>query len=153
MENEQFETVEDLLNNDQFCAWVNHQKHETVWNQWQIDNPDKEPLIAEAKTLLQQLSFQRKTASSKEIDTTLVNVWTAIDKNEKEQKHSVQPKKIDRTIPLNGLRIAAAILLLIVAGWFGKSYFNTSSNLYTTHFGETKMITLPDNSQVGLFFL
>ena len=149
MENEQFETVEDLLNNDQFCAWVTHQKHEIFWSQWQMDNPDKQPLIAEATTLLQQLSFQKKNIPSKEIDTALVNIWTTIDEK-KGQEETIQPKEQGRTIPLNGLRTAAAILVLVVAGWFGKSYFNTPSNLYATHFGETKMITLPDNSQVVL---
>ena len=100
MEKEQYETVEDLLNNDQFWEWIQEQKHEAFWEKWQFDNPKRQALIEEAKLFSQQLSFPKQLSSSKEIDAILNNTWTTIEEKSQVQESRVPQNKKGQLLSL-----------------------------------------------------
>lgn len=148
MENEQFESVEDLIEHPLFSEWVLDQKHEAFWEQWQTNHPDKIQLIRKAQLYLQRLSFEKKGAPESEVETALAGIWTSINQTEKPE---VNTRKEEATfISFRWMRIAASILFLVVAAGLGWQLFSSPYQVYATQFGETRTITLPDQSTVIL---
>lgn len=150
MKQEQFESVEDLINNDSFCEWVFDRKQEAFWQQWQKDNPNKQPLVKEAISFLQQFSFEKQAAEKEEMDRVLSKVWGDVNQSSITKINQSIPKRVTRRIALNRMKVAATILFLVLAGWYVMNYFISPYTEYTTTFAETKTITLPDNSTVVL---
>lgn len=148
MENEQFESVEDLIAHPLFSEWVLGQKHEAFWEQWQTKHPDKMQLIRDARRYLQQLSFEKQSAPEQEVEAELASVWTSINQTTKPEENT--RKKEATFISFRWMRIAASILFLIVAAGLGWQFFSSPYQVYATQFGETKTITLPDQSTVVL---
>lgn len=148
MENEQFESVEDLIEHPLFREWVLGQKHEIFWEQWTTNHPNKTQLIREARLYLQRLSFEKQSAPEQEVEAELANVWTSINQTTKPKGNT--RKKETAFISFRVMRIAASILFLIVAVGLGWQLFSSPYQVYATHFGETKTITLPDQSEVIL---
>lgn len=146
MQNERFEEVEDLINSDLFCDWVYHQKQADFWQNWQIDNPQRQAMVREAKAFLQQLAFQKSSINKHEVTADLEMTWAKIEATLPKNT----PTKVTRRKLFTFWRAAAAVLLLAAASWSINSYFSTQNIVYTTNFGETKKIRLPDDSQVVL---
>ena len=145
MKNEQFEKVEDLINSDLFYDWVFYKKKDAFWLEWQSDNDQRKAMVIEAKAFLQQLSFHKETANTQEVDKSLEAIWSQINTQPKQ----LNPK-LSTSTNYRWMGIAASVLFLIVAGWFISNHFLAKTTIYTTNFGETQQITLPDNSQVVL---
>ena len=153
MKNERFDTVEDLINSDLFCEWVQHQQHKTFWRQWQKDNSERQALIGEARTFLAQLSFQKDTPKEGEVELALNDIWSSIEKKQSVNNPSIVPISNNRKrsiITKKGWRIAASILFLIGASWFTWQQSMATNTVYATNYGETSELVLPDGSQVIL---
>lgn len=150
MASEQFETIEDLLDNPKFMQWVTQEKHKLYWEQWQKDNPDKHRLLEDARFYAKQLSFEEPKVGQEEIEEALGGVWDTINRTETLEVE-LNPQSTDRRTFLSySWRIAAAILFLLAASWVGWYAWPSSFQVYKTAFGETKEITLPDGSSVVL---
>ncbi|MBX2873697.1 MAG: FecR domain-containing protein [Saprospiraceae bacterium] len=150
MASEQFETIEELVNNPKFIHWVRQGKHNLFWKQWRRDNPDKEELLNNARFYLEQLSFQAPKVEQAEIEEALQGVWNSIEAGETvggEFKRQKASRRLFLTYPW---RIAAAILFLMAASWIGWQFMSSPFQVYKTAYGETKAVTLPDGSSVML---
>ena len=127
---------------ENFQSWVfaPDRNSESFWNTWIDENPSKRADIEEARAILSQLHFSSYELRAADVSA----VWNGVRNgglSRNQKKKSVLRLK---------LWYAAATLLLLI----GASYFfmvrQPSELLYTTGFGETKTITLPDSSTVIL---
>ncbi len=150
MKNERFEMVEDLINSDLFCEWVQHQQHKTFWQEWQADNAARKALIAEARAFIHQLSFEREMASEVEIAEAMTSLWSGIKKQQQATSRIIGNKQTQLFTLSKRWRVAASILFLIAASWLTWQYTANDITTYRTAYGETETLTLPDGSQVVL---
>ncbi|HWZ35175.1 MAG TPA: FecR domain-containing protein [Mucilaginibacter sp.] len=136
---EQFSTytLGDLLDHPGFVAWVldPNQQAEIYWNNIQRQFPGITPLIAEARKLILTLHFEAEFLTAAE----QAEIWQGI--NEK-----LTDKNVARVLPL-WLRAAAAVL--IVGLGFTLFLLNRSVT-YSTGYGETKTLVLPDSTHIIL---
>ncbi|MFK7979712.1 MAG: FecR family protein [Saprospiraceae bacterium] len=153
MTNERFDTVEDLIHSDLFCEWVQDQKHNTFWQQWQANNPKRQALVIEARAFLTQFSFQKEAASGEEIDAAIKDVWSTIEKQSTTKQSKIiqfSNQRKGSIISMKGLRIAASILFLVFASWLTWENTMNVNTIYATQYGETEKLVLPDGSAVVL---
>ncbi|MEM6318496.1 MAG: FecR domain-containing protein [Bacteroidota bacterium] len=143
MENEQFQTVEDLLQSDTFLEWHYEQKHLDFWKSWLANRPDRLALVESAQSFLKKMTWDKVQVSEAEVTAELRKVWRQIEQKESAKKSVFSNR---RTL----LKIAATFLLLVVGSRVVQQFFGSDSVVYTTSFGETQTITLPDQSTVML---
>ncbi len=150
MKNERFETVEDLINSDSFCEWVQHQQHKTFWQEWQASNVARQALVKEARAFVQQLSLKKETASTLEVEEAITSLWSNI-KQQQPSNSPIRNNAQKRTITLGRRwQVAASILFLLVASWLTWQYAASDAVTYATAYGETETLILPDGTQVVL---
>jgi len=109
------------------------------WNQWLVDNKEHTPIFEASKNIILQLSLQ---VSEKEIEEELSALKLKLPTEKK--------------APINNsirtfLKIAASFLLLLSI--FGVWKINSTpipSQSYTTQYGQTQTIALPDGTNVVL---
>ena len=132
---------------------MRYKKHQTFWQTWQADNPERQALIVEAKAFLAQLTFQKVSADAVTIDAELTNMWTTIEKQTKGSNSSDVPNALAKFKQISiwdkRWRIAASILFLLAASWLTWQY-SSNEVIYATNYGETETVILPDGSQVIL---
>ena len=146
-------TVEDLVTDPSFVRWVkgSDPQAQVFWENWKKQHPEKSAELQEARQLVVALySFNKSNvaeANPQEINNSKSYIQRKIlDQSAK----SAKPRPARQLIPLTYLR-AAVVTLLIASGlifW----WINSASNqlIYQTGYGETKSITLPDQSVVTL---
>jgi ferric-dicitrate binding protein FerR (iron transport regulator) len=132
-------SVKEFVLDEFFQSWIYYPSDKTnsYWQDWLDENPHKAGDIEEAKSILLRFSFTQHTLPGDEVSM----LWTKIRMPAHELKSTSRRPFI--------YSIAASILLLIIAG----VYFLTDKNevvSYSTAFGETRTITLPDSSTVIL---
>jgi ferric-dicitrate binding protein FerR (iron transport regulator) len=121
-----------------FQHWAfNPDDHEacTYWTKWLKDNPGKESEINEARRLLTAMRFSHYQLDEKAV----VNLWDKIQARNKARR-SVQ----QRWYWLAGV-IVLAVCLVTAYGYYRNGFVE-----YTTAYGVTKKVVLPDNSVVVL---
>jgi len=135
-------STNDFVMDEHFQSWVWNpdEKTNAFWRSWLVAHPQKADEVEEARYLLQHLTFSRYKLT--ENDAT--QVWRRVQGLE---RHPSSLKKI-KTIGQAWYWSAAAVLL------FGLTYFLIPQQekmvTYETAFGETKNITLPDQSTIVL---
>ncbi|NRB50801.1 MAG: FecR domain-containing protein [Saprospiraceae bacterium] len=150
MASEQFETIEELVNNSKFIQWVKEGKHELFWEKWRRDYPEKEDMLARARLYLEQLSFQQPAVEQEEIEEALAGVWNSIGQAEATVVE-INPRPTGRRVFLRyPWRIAVAILFLLGTSWAAWEFLSSPYEVYRTAYGEIEEITLPDGSSVVL---
>jgi ferric-dicitrate binding protein FerR (iron transport regulator) len=108
-------------------------------------------MLNQAKEILLQLSLQKELSSSEEIDRMFQKTWSHIqEKSTNMPIKTKQLKKIRTKRWLQPWQIAASILFVMFGTWLSYNHFSQSEQIYTTNFGETKTILLPDQSEVVL---
>jgi transmembrane sensor len=142
MEYENFE-VEDFLLDESFQNWVNGAGNNKFWENWITQHPQKAGIIEQARALLLHTAFYEKPVESTEVESELTFLTERIRQNLKKES------KLFWSIR-TWQRIAASLLLLLVAmiGWY--SYYHLRTSNYHTAYAETKKIILPDGSKVIL---
>ncbi len=138
--------AEDFLMDESFKKWLLTPDPETsrFWEKWLSRHPEKVETVKEARQLFLLLSFKNRPFTPQDSQ----QVWQAI------QAGSAQPKPVQ---PLHQSwftqwrRVAAVVagFLLIGVGYFTWSSFQRTTE-YLTSYGETRLIYLPDSSQVTL---
>lgn len=132
-------SVKDFVLDEFFQSWVYYpgEKTNSYWQGWLDENPEKTADIEEAKSILLRFSFTQYNLPADEVSM----LWTQIRKPADTLKSNA-----GRSFIVN---VAASIVLLtIAAAYFLRNEAEVVS--YTTAFGETKTITLPDSSTVIL---
>jgi transmembrane sensor len=132
----------DFLCDEYFQDWVMHPdpKKNQFWQQWLLQNPEKEAVVSLAKETLLNLDFKINRPSPEKGKESLEKTWAIIDGLET----SKPPSKESKVIPINAqeqienenleeeqasrlkpvvfrmltsLAIAASVLLVIGLGW------------------------------------
>lgn len=158
MKKKEFNTIEDLLNEESFRKWVFEEPgdHIIFWENWIAENRDKKPLLEKAILILEGLSFEFKAPSA--IPNKVIrSEWEKL--RSKAFKEEVRKPGPTESTPdsqrLHWIRsrswsIAAAIAVLVVAGFLLQYFVLNPAISYTTPFGEQLSIVLPDSSRVEL---
>jgi transmembrane sensor len=144
-------TVEDFVFDDHFCKWVREEKPEAkaFWLTWLAQHPDKQAIVNEAKLLVLSLKMQEPALPSQEIAQARTQILAEI--HQKKNKNQVGITR-HFVVPSVYWKRMAAVLVIGLAGILSWLYFaqNQPDIIYTTRFGERKVIKLPDGSSVML---
>ncbi|MGD1889198.1 MAG: FecR family protein [Cyclobacteriaceae bacterium] len=151
-------TVKSLLLNEYFQQWVKapDPENEAYWQNFIHQHPDAKENIAEARQLIEQLDFSEEVRSLATKASVKKNIDDAISQQTKLREiplHS-ETRQVNRSrnrfYSKVGIGIAASLssLVLLLSIYFVVSSNNHSE--YTTVYGETKTIVLPDQSTVTL---
>lgn len=139
----------DFINDNYFKEWIQNPSHEIdlKWSQWLKENPDKADTVAEARDILERMSFTRYKLPDERVDA----LWSKIE----EEASSVDMPKVIEMRPSfyrrNIGKIAASIALLFVTSLLFLVVVNKSSEVvYATSSGEIREVTLPDQSVIVL---
>ncbi|MGB0839315.1 MAG: FecR family protein [Chitinophagales bacterium] len=156
-------TFEELVSNQDFCAWVlsEHKEHRTFWEAWLAQYPKQTALVEEASQFVKQLQFESVSLSTDLIDEAWLELDALLDATAVKQVTQASKLSVAYTSEteqkilhrkLNLWKYAAAAMVvgaLFVANW--AFWFNTPSHeVYATNFGEKQTITLSDASVVTL---
>ena len=143
MKDYRYFSVNEFVADEYFQSWVLNPDEETAafWNSWLIGHPEKLGETEEARKLLEKLTASRYVLSPENVS----ELWTRIQRDEEElpDQQKAMPSKVRRWY-----WAAAAVLLIGVS--LSLLVRNESRLEYTTAFGETKTIVLPDSSIVIL---
>jgi transmembrane sensor len=145
-------SLDDFAADAYFQKWVQHPDPDAIifWEQWLEQNPDKHERIWEAKKLVATMRFQENEYE----DAFIKKIWQNIEGNISDGKE-IRPLYTSKTKAATGFfsqsgKIAATLLLLILAAAVFYKLLTPSVTMHTTAFGETKTIMLPDSSTVIL---
>jgi len=145
-------SVKDFVLDEHFQQWVLTQDPEAVnfWKNWLRQNPDKREVVEEARALILEMDFEKTTSTSKEYRDVWQNIDKEVEQYEKIRQTSTPVYHLPKWKPAL-YKVAAAFIgfALVSAVYFLATNFNNETT-YTTAFGETKEITLPDQSTIIL---
>lgn len=158
--NYQHYTIEDFLLDKKFRAWVEYPNEdlESFWHEFIAAHPEKREEISIAREMLQKMKFKKHALEANELSDLWANI---LERKDKRPVHLAD----DHVLPLNTvmhvaqqgrdtevlrkryIAVAASLALLFTfaALLFWTHLYQTEVN-YTTAYGETKVITLPDGS-------
>ncbi len=142
----------DFALDESFQQWVfkDDPKAMAFWERWLHLHPDKKEEIAEARELVLLLKHDPDEPTAEEFHRVWHHIQAAQkrpDSTRPEQPLPLRPTRFHR----QGFRMAAVFMgLLLVTAIVVWVYQNNTSYSYVTRFGETKTITLPDQSTVKL---
>src|SRR5690554_1101725 len=160
-------SVNDLLDNENFLRWVKQPTSELncYWNNWKSADPQRAEILNQAKTIILAVDFQ-KTAPE---DIKSERIFTRIEQtlnddfdappqfpSNKARPRMTREKNGDKSTSsshfFNSWRKTAAAFIGVLILCASSLYFlgKTKEKVYMTDFGETKLIELPDRSQVKL---
>ena len=149
MEYRQFSAV-DLATNPAFIAWVTHPNatNSAFWENFLTQNPDRAAVVEAGRQLLLGFHLNPPTPSV----GSQKQVWLKIKAETKlgeDRKPAIWLGRFIGNRPV--IRYAAVFMgvLVLAAFWFWNAD-GTAPTRYATDKGETKTITLPDNSTVVL---
>lgn len=131
--------VEDFIVDLDFIRWVlePQDQDKLFWNRWIAENPDKKPMIEEARLMVMSL---RNSANT-----------TAYSQQTLQQSKSHVLAIIRKRKYTDYIQWAAVITLLVTSAFLLLWYFNSSQLMqYSTAYAETKEVSLPDGSRVTL---
>ncbi|MEZ4946428.1 MAG: FecR domain-containing protein [Cyclobacteriaceae bacterium] len=142
--------LEDFLGDESFQNWRLGKctsEESEKWEQWLVENPSKNMVVAEATEILQLFSHKSEGLSKEEVQSQ----WMEL------RRSLVVPKPETRTrwMGTSVYRYAAAIALLCVASvgiylQFFKVDVTRDYITYHSGFGEKQEINLPDGSSILL---
>ncbi len=149
--------LNDLVNDARFIRWVQAPDDETraYWDGWLRANPDKKELVEEGQQLVAFLHFKTPAPSAQEFWEVRERIKAEIREDEwaePEPTEAPPPAAPEPQEPFSRYYQLAAVwigILLVALGTF--LYFQTRHAVsYRTGFGETRVVWLPDQSQVTL---
>ncbi|ASZ11061.1 FecR domain-containing protein [Chitinophaga pendula] len=139
-------TVEDFLTDDFFMEWVLHPDTENklFWEEWQQLYPEKKAVLQEARNIMLSLEYQQHKMPEQSYD----RIWHAL--HEKMDTMLPEPAPTLNTRRFKWYRVASAAAIIALA--FASYWWLRPEEkvIYTSTFGESKKITLPDSTVVIL---
>ncbi|WP_236676243.1 FecR domain-containing protein [Chryseolinea lacunae] len=138
-------SVNDFVTDDYFHYWVAHPGDHSAhvfWEAWLKQHPEKREDVEEARAILESIRFSNHTLSTED----LAQLWDRV-------RHIDTAREQGRSLMAPAYRwygVAAAVITLLMVT---AVYFMTGTKPwkeYTTAYGETKTVVLPDNSKVIL---
>ena len=106
-------TTEDFLGDEFFVKWVKSATQDTIqfWEEWTKLYPHKVPALLEAKNLILSTHYKKRESLDKK---EILDIYEQIVKGNSVQESSNHYNF--KVLWKNGLKVAAAILILIFAG-------------------------------------
>lgn len=141
-------TVEDFTLDESFRQWVQEPTpiNTHFWKTWLAQHPEKAEALEEARTILLSMQFPEQKMPH---DVT-EQIWSSLQAAMDQSTLAHRRRNWGRLLPNSYVRGVAAVfigLLLFSAAYF---FLHTTTNSYTTAYGETQRVTLPDGSVVVL---
>jgi ferric-dicitrate binding protein FerR (iron transport regulator) len=147
-------TEEDLLLSESFHNWVKKQNPTDIlfWEAWLSKYPEKRVVAQRARSIILGLSPEEANVAQQEIS----QAWVQLQQTLQQRKSS--GSTINATSAPSGTKVlrwwyavAAVFLGLCISGFIAwKILMADKLSEFSTGFGETKAIILPDGSQVSL---
>jgi transmembrane sensor len=138
-------SVEDFAADPDFIRWVKQaDSSDTMfWNTWLNEHPHKRPDVEEARALIRSMAF----FPHPDAQEATQNIWDRI--NATNRREEVIPAASSAATG-TWWKLAAALtgILMVVGVW--KYAYDDKTVTYSTRFGQTQEIVLPDSSVVTL---
>lgn len=143
-------TALDFVLDEYFQQWIVSPNEETdsFWDTWQLQHPEKEREIEEARQTIHALQFKTDILLEEQQHRMLQNILNSIQK-----KDQVLPliKEAKTTAWYTSWKRIAAGLLVGTFAVSAISYWYLNQQVsYETKYGEIQTITLPDQTKVTL---
>ncbi len=144
----------DLATSEQFIQWVKHPTPQSdhYWEQWLLQHPGKLPVLEAARELVQAMHFQTPPFAAERAEA----VWqqmnaTLAERESVGRRPVVRPLGAERQGWQNWRKLAAALGGILLLGTILLLVVRRNAPVrYTTDYGQTRSITLPDGSRVML---
>jgi ferric-dicitrate binding protein FerR (iron transport regulator) len=140
-------TVADFVADPFFQQWIlsKDEMADAFWKKWLQDYPEKRSDIQEAAMLIQSIQFKIDHPDAQDFQ----QVWQDIIANRTERVYKI---KQSSGRAYRWYAAAAVIVLGLTAAFFTlrNTQYNPLLQSYSTDFGQTEEITLPDGSSVVL---
>jgi ferric-dicitrate binding protein FerR (iron transport regulator) len=170
MSYQRFDLIDFMLD-EAFQEWVLNPTTESqqFWETWIRSNPDKEPIIKKARAIILDIDFEESNVDDFNKVEILQNITAIIHAEALTEELNISKEgevfhaddevgeKLIYSLPIQHsinktwfkAAIAASVSLVLIMGiWL--VVFNNEEVFYSTTFGETKNVTLPDGSEVIL---
>ena len=158
-----------LLLDPDFQDWVLDPTDDLdhFWREWIAQDPKRQQDVDQARTLMNSIGFKTPVSGLDE-QAVFQKIRARIQLEELSQELNLAREVVDDqvddnveetviySLPVKGsparwlYKVAAAVALIMVSTITYFYYFATGTETYTTAFGETKEVTLPDGSLVVL---
>jgi transmembrane sensor len=145
---------EDFVTNEYFIRWVKSPDDETnaFWNSWISQHPNKKNELYKAREIVLLLDIkENKVREGKFLET-----WEKISGRieEKAGQASINIAYDEEVSPTRKIhwyyKIAAVLLVGVLAFWGYTTYNNAQTVLIQTAYGESRTLFLPDSTKVTL---
>jgi transmembrane sensor len=137
-------TVKDFMMNDSFQQWALDGKDQ-FWENWIKDHPEKQAETEEAKRMLLSLHFRKEELSQDQFN----RISSQIDQGVMVYEQSKRVRPLWGSF-LKRYRVAASLTVILLVASLFFWWQQARSIVYTTAYGETRTILLPDQSRVIL---
>jgi ferric-dicitrate binding protein FerR (iron transport regulator) len=150
--------VEDFVMDAHFQEWVQHptEQSDLFWRGWLLENPLQAEIVAEARELVKAMFPAYKPMPADKAEA----IWSVLETAMKQEANTVSfPVGASKHLSMatrhkpwyytNRVAASLAAIVLLAAALLLYRYMAATTK-YTTNYGETKEIVLPDNSVVVL---
>lgn len=143
--------VRDFVMDEFFQQWVLHPDPdvEAFWDNWLKSYPEKAATVQEARHVMQAIGFRKDIPSADDFS----EVWAHISQKKHENKDFSYTLPVAGSSTVSTLRwyqMAAVLAMLALASIMALFLLKDNRTEYTTHYGETRTVLLPDGSLVTL---
>jgi len=137
-------SAEEMALDPFFIKWVTHPNEESnnFWVQWIENNPGHHQKLTKAQQIVRTVRFRTYQAPTSAKD----KIWHELEASTNKAYTNKKSYMLARWY----YPVAASIALLLVAGYFLIQNTEAEQINYTTAFGETLEVTLPDGTWVQL---
>jgi ferric-dicitrate binding protein FerR (iron transport regulator) len=142
-------TLSDLVTDEDFQQWVKNPDaaSDAFWQDWLVRYPEKEAYVQQARTLLSAIDFAKTPLAEIDQAGMLKNIFARIQ----EEPASMPLYPGDRNRWRRWMSVAAMLVGLLTTGVVYYTAFRPGRMItYTTDYGDSQTITLPDGSLVTL---
>jgi transmembrane sensor len=149
--------IEELLSDDTFLSWYFRTDPAGIlkWEEWMAADTANRALALQAAECLGTLRLQERPLDAAQLTQAIHRLLESIKGSEKEsgpEKESTSQKRPVNTripgIPVRLRWVAAASVLLLAAGLYGRHELASRKSSLITAYGEVRNSLLPDGTEV-----
>ncbi|SDM10195.1 ferric-dicitrate binding protein FerR, regulates iron transport through sigma-19 [Catalinimonas alkaloidigena] len=146
---------DDLLADARFLQWVEggDEALDQYWDAWMQRHPERRALVLETRRMLQSLRFPEHRLPESRVEARLQQIHRQIRQEGTAPRLRAAERMQPRRKRWMALAAACVALLVSVIGYLyqtSPALFTPEPLAYTTAYGETRTVTLPDGSTVVL---
>jgi transmembrane sensor len=145
--------VSDFLENESFLSWCSGSDLQSrlFWEEWLKNNPDKTDEVEEARRIYNLMVFNHQEISDKKVELILKKIHSGIESQYLPLKRKTTIGKVRNLIENHFYKVAAfGLVLLCLTTVYFIAFIKNDQVSYSVGYGETRMVNLPDGSQLKL---